>query len=226
MARPIMETIPIFPQYLWRFDIRDRLNWRDLKERSRAVRYNPEHKLQGYKSNIAGWQSNTELFMDGNGFEDLRSALIDCHIEIVEQVGLQGYWAINAMWCNVNYPHSQNSIHHHAHNPNEDCDNLISGVVWIDIPSENSGRLRMYNCRCLQELYGWFKDSRKIAEMAYYDIEPQEGIAYFFNAGKMHDVSENLSGENRISFSFNFEVVAPEKAKQHMLETGNKQWRK
>ena len=57
--------------------------------------------------------------------------------------------------------------------------------------------------------------------MAYVDIEPQEGICYFFNAGKMHDVAENLSGLNRVSISFNFEVIAPEVAEKYGLSIEN-----
>ena len=207
MARPVMETIPIFPQYLWKFDLRDKSDWKNIKQRCEAIRYDPTYKITEPKSNIVGWQSTPDLFEDGKGFESLRDSLIDCHIELIQSIGLDGYWAINAMWCNVNYPHSCNSLHHHSNNPNKGCENLISGVVWIDIPASNSGRLRLYNCRCQQEIYNWFGDKGKIADMAYVDIEPEEGIAYFFNAGKMHDVSENLSNQNRTSISFNFEVM-------------------
>jgi len=206
MDRPTMEMIPIFPQYLWRFNLRDRLDLKQLKKRANDIQYDPRFRSTGLKSNFAGWQSNAELFVEGNGFEELRDQLIQCHIEIVEQLNLHGYWSINSMWCNINYPHSQNTIHHHLDNPNVGCENLVSGVIWLDVPKQNSGQLRMYNCRCQQELYGWFKNSSKIAEMAYVDIEPQEGICYMFNAGKMHDVAENMSEQNRISISFNFEV--------------------
>ena len=207
----MVETIEIFPQHLWKFKLN--LDLEDLARRCNKARYNPQVKSK-VKSNIGGWQSYEEMFQEGHGFEDVRNALCRAHTELAEKVGITGYWALNSMWINVNFPHTKNQMHDHLANPNKGHHNLISGVLWVKtLP--NSGNLRLYNCYCQQEMYGFFKDVEHIKNSVYYDITPVDGTCYMFNASKQHEVTENLSGENRISISFNFEILDESEAKKH-----------
>jgi len=197
-----IETVEIFPQHLWKMKLN--LNLADLTKRCEKARYDPRIKPK-VKSNIGGWQSYEEMFQEGHGFEDVRN-----------EIGVVGYWALYAMWININFPHSMNSMHDHLSNPNEGHHNLISGVMWVKTPP-NSGHLRIYNCRCQQEMYEFFTDTDHVKNSTYYDIQPEDGICYMFNASKQHEVTENLSGENRISISFNFEILEEAEAKKHGL---------
>ena len=69
-------------------------------------------------------------------------------------------------------------------------------------------------------MYGFFKDVEHIKNSVYYDITPVDGTCYMFNASKQHEVTENFSGENRISISFNFEVLEEDEANKYGLTKG------
>ena len=209
-----IETIEIFPQQIWKTKLN--LNLADLTKRCEKARYDPRIKST-IKSNIGGWQSYEEMFQEGHGFEDVRTELCHAHLNLQKTVGINGYWALNAMWININFPHSQNCMHDHLANPNIGHHNLISGVIWVKTPP-NSGDLRMYNCRCQQEMWEFFEDSEHVKNSMYYDIQPEDGMCYMFNASKQHGVTENLSGENRISISFNFEILDGNEAKKYGLQ--------
>ena len=212
-----IETIEIFPQHIWKFKLN--LNLEDLARRCEKARYDPKIKSK-LKSNVGGWQSDEEMFQEGRGFEDVRNTLCQSQIELARKLGITGYWALNSMWININYPHSRNNMHDHLSNPNTGHHNLITGVLWVKTPP-NSGYLRLFNCRCQQEMYGFFKDTEYVKNSMYHDAIPEDGICYMFNASKQHEVTENLSGKNRISISFNFEILDEDEAGRLGLIEGN-----
>lgn len=70
----------------------------------------------------------------------------------------------------------------HTH---DDDDELLSCVYYIKVP-ENSGDLII------------IENNKKTI------IKPEEGVFVFFSPDTLHEVSENKSGQSRLSIAFNF----------------------
>ncbi len=83
-------------------------------------------------------------------------------------------------WFNFMPGGSVTSVHSH-----DDYDELMSGVYYVSVP-ENSGDLIIHN-----------GDERHI-------IQPQEGMFVFFAPDVVHEVSRNMSSEDRLSIAINF----------------------
>ena len=83
-------------------------------------------------------------------------------------------------WINDMPPGAVTTAHRH-----DDDDELLSGVYYVYVP-ENSGQLVLHR--------GEQKDV----------IQPEAGLFIFFAPDVVHEVTENLSDEHRISIGMNF----------------------
>ena len=83
-------------------------------------------------------------------------------------------------WFNFMPGGSVTSVHSH-----DDYDELMSAVYYVSVP-ENSGNLIIHE-----------GDKR-------YVIYPQEGMFVFFAPDVVHEVSRNMSSEDRLSIAINF----------------------
>jgi hypothetical protein len=85
-------------------------------------------------------------------------------------------------------PGAVTTVHSH-----DDYDELLSGVYYVSVP-QNSGNL------IIQQ------------QNRQYVITPQQGMFVFFAPDALHEVSENMSAEDRLSIGINFgkRKVAPE----------------
>jgi len=83
-------------------------------------------------------------------------------------------------WFNFMPPGSVTSAHSH-----DDYDELMSAVYYVAVP-QNSGKLIIY------------KDNKQ------HVITPQQGMYVFFAPDVVHEVSENMSSEDRLSIAINF----------------------
>ena len=72
------------------------------------------------------------------------------------------------------------SVHSH-----DDYDELISTVYYVSVP-ENSGNLIIHE-----------GEKRHV-------IEPKEGMFVFFAPDVVHEVSKNMSADDRLSIAINF----------------------
>jgi len=90
-------------------------------------------------------------------------------------------------WFNFMPPGSVTNPHRH-----DDYDELLSGVYYLDVP-ENSGHLIL-------------QDKTASGEFENIEVIPQEGLFVFFKPDVIHEVTENRSGENRLSIGMNFGV--------------------
>lgn len=148
-------------------------------------------------TNRGGWQSN---FIDdlpqvqplieqiNQRLEQLRN-----DIEFIDQAFLR----VESMWININHPYSYNSNHIH---PNS----YISGVYYVKVP-ENSGNLVL---RHPSNLISIFTPSDVIKQFnllnsSKWNIEPKDGDLVMFPSWIEHEVTQNISGEDRISIAFN-----------------------
>ena len=107
--------------------------------------------------------------------------------------------AETASWVNINPKGSRNYRHHHFTLNNR---HLFAGVYYVKVP-ENSGAIIFHDPRGnhlqasvdMQYLSG--------ASPPVYAIQPKAGECYYFPTWLEHEVSENLSEEDRISIAFN-----------------------
>ncbi len=101
------------------------------------------------------------------------------------------------LWVNVNGPNSFNQLHTH---PNS----LISGVYYVKTPGA-SGELILHDPRKQASVYQAPLTGRNFRNVHQYQVEPREGRLVLFPAWLEHGVGQNLSQEERVSFSFNID---------------------
>ena len=110
---------------------------------------------------------------------------------------------ISALWANINGKGDFNVSHIHAGSD-------ISGVLWIQIP-ENSGVIEFTS----PHMYNQFKE-RQIYKQKIIDdagihpawyLTPTEGNVIFFPSSLFHEVDPNNSERDRISVSFNLNII-------------------
>ena len=90
------------------------------------------------------------------------------------------------LWFNVMGSGDRTTLHRH-----DDDDELLSAVYYVKVP-ENSGNLILEK-----------KPMRTV-------VTPQESMFVFFPPNMPHEVSENLSDENRVSLGINIGPVHSE----------------
>ena len=83
-------------------------------------------------------------------------------------------------WINDMPPGAVTTAHRH-----DDDDELLSGVYYVSVP-ENSGQLVLHQ-----------REHKDV-------IQPEAGLFVFFAPDVVHEVTENLSDEHRISIGMNF----------------------
>jgi hypothetical protein len=83
-------------------------------------------------------------------------------------------------WFNYMPPGAVTTVHSH-----DDYDELLSGVYYVSVP-KNSGNLIIH------------QDNQQ------HVITPEEGMFVFFAPEAVHEVSENMSADDRLSIGINF----------------------
>ena len=86
-------------------------------------------------------------------------------------------------WFNFMPSGAVTSVHSH-----DDYDELMSAVYYVSVP-ENSGNLILHE-----------GDKRHV-------INPQEGMFVFFAPDVVHEVSKNMSSDDRLSIAINFGLM-------------------
>ena len=90
------------------------------------------------------------------------------------------------LWFNVMNPGDKTTMHKH-----DDDDELLSAVYYVKV-AENSGMLHL--------------EKSPINAL----VTPEEGMFVFFPPNMPHDVTENLSGQSRVSLGINIGPVNPD----------------
>jgi hypothetical protein len=88
-------------------------------------------------------------------------------------------------WFNNMPPGAITTAHSH-----DDYDELLSAAYYVAVP-KSSGNLIIHN------------DDKKV------EIKPEEGMFVFFGPDVVHEVTENLSGHDRLSIGINFGKKTP-----------------
>ena len=99
-------------------------------------------------------------------------------------------------WFNINGPKCYNTIH--THNTGTV---FLSGVYYVTVPKDPCGTIAFHDPR--GKAVGAAPDMQYFGHKNILQIIPEENILYYFPSWLEHEVTCNVSNENRISISFN-----------------------
>ena len=150
-------------------------------------------------SNRGGWQSN-QITIQKDRSELLKQIITNSVSKLPISEGV--YAAVEG-WKNINEPGNFNVKHNHPRSN-------LSGVLWIKAPKD-SGNIVFTSPHIFnryQELDS-YTDEFKLNSNCYmtYYFPPKEGRLLIFPSDLEHEVKENKSDEDRISYSFNITLV-------------------
>ena len=196
------KTVNLFPSSIHSLGINDFDDYKDqlVKE---IYQERDENPIGRKISNHGRWKSN-QININYCKSETLKEIIIRslCQLEPIFKnvsMNVQG-------WMNINGPGNFNVKHDHPRSN-------LSGVLWIKTP-KNSGNLvftspQLFNK--FEELYN-YRDEFKYDTKSYmtYYFTPTEGRILLFPSSLEHEVEENKSNEDRISYSFNIELINEE----------------
>ena len=180
-------------------------NFNDYKDQLIKETYQEkdENPIGRKISNYGGWQSN-QININHCKSETLKEIIIGS-LSRLEPISDYISMAVQG-WKNINGPGDFNVIHSHPKSH-------LSGVLWIKTP-ENSGNIVFESPEIFnryQELDSYSDESRLNSNnyMTYY-FTPKEGNILIFSSDLRHEVKENKSNEDRISYSFNIILINEE----------------
>ena len=148
------------------------------------------------RSNRGGWQSDTDLWNQKifNPLLEKATSIAQSIIADISQERPQ--MVIRSMWGNINPKGGMNFTHIHP-------SGWMSGVYYIQLPKDNDTIV--------------FEDPRPARMMdfqrsflskdEYFDCSVEVGDLLLFPSWLPHFVTPNTSNENRISISFNIELL-------------------
>ena len=153
-------------------------------------------------SNRGGWQAN-QITIQKDRSELLKEIITN---SVSKLPILEGVYAAVEGWKNINQPGNFNVKHNHPRSN-------LSGVLWIKTP-KNSGNLVFTSPNFFnryEELDSYTKEFKYNSNsyMTYY-FRPMEGRLLIFPSSLEHEVKENKSNEDRISYSFNIKLIHEE----------------
>jgi len=199
-----INTIPIFPSLLSHIKCQD---FDDIKTDLISWCYNYKNCNDSVQlSNIGGWQSINNFDWDKENFTKygkyISKNIGDSIGYFLSEEKCSKYF-ISGIWININGENDYNDLHDH---PGAD----LAGVLWVSCPA-NSGKFIFEN----PNMYGQnnilnFSKEEIKSSLNYYHtfhFEPRDGEILIFPSNIRHCVRPNKSNQDRISISFNINVV-------------------
>ena len=192
-------TVSIFPIPIHVIDINDFDDYKDqlVKE---IYQERDEDPIGRKISNYGGWQSNQVDIYESKS-ETLKKVIVDSLPQLKSLSNSVSM--IVAGWKNINGPGNFNFRHNHPRSN-------LSGVLWIKAPKD-SGNIEFESPQLFnryQELDS-YTDEFKLNSNCYmtYFFPPKEGRLLIWPSDLEHEVKENKSDEDRISYSFNISLL-------------------
>ena len=149
------------------------------------------------RSNRNGWQSDTLLWKE-NVFKPLLDEALNATRMIAKSLSNKEppQMVVRAMWGNINPKGGFNFTHVHP-------SGWLSGVYYIQLP-EGNNEIVFQDPRSARMMD--FQRSSLIKD-EYFSHYPKVGELLLFPSWLPHFVSPNTSDQNRISISFNVELI-------------------
>ena len=193
------DIINLFPSSVHLIDIE---NYDVVKDESLSFIYKEKENNSSsiFNTNVGGWQSDSYYHQWDNIIKKIVDKGVSKHSEFYLDYKKLEY---SALWFNINKKGNYNYSHQHPR-----CD--LSGVLWIKTPP-NCGitafeSLHSYiadnHLESLNEEYKY--DTKNYSE---YNFNPMEGRMIIFPSYLRHQVEPNESDDERISVSFNLDIV-------------------
>ena len=146
-------------------------------------------------TNFGGWHSNN-ISSNDDFFSEFILEIEKQANNFAKEIEINQSLKLSNLWININGYKDFNLRHTH---PN--C--LISGVFYVKVPDESS-RITFFHPSFHLMMREWRKTLKfNNYTSSIWDINPQKGRLLLFPSWLEHEVSANLSQENRISISFN-----------------------
>ena len=161
--------------------------------------YKLKERNVGYTvSNRGGWQSS-ELPGIPLAHEDLLYKINEALVEVHKQMGLKINTPsiITSHWYNINPPNSYNVKHLHPHS-------VFSGAMYLQVPDGDCGNIVFHRENIFKSyLPNYIVDKWNPMTSELVSYKPEKLMLIIFPSCIEHEVLENLTEQDRISFSFN-----------------------
>jgi uncharacterized protein (TIGR02466 family) len=158
---------------------------------------------KNYPAGYTSYSSIADLPFRSSGFDTLKK-WIDGHVKRYSQhleLDLQGgCLEMTTCWINIMGKHSHHSFHLHPLS-------TLSGTFYLQVP-KNSGAFKIEDPRL-----GFFmgspprKPGASPKNQRFMNIQPKAGTLLLFESWLKHEVPANLSEQDRISVSFNYDWI-------------------
>ena len=193
------DIINLFPSSVHLIDIE---NYDVVKDESLSFIYKEKENNSSsiFNTNVGGWQSDSYYHQWDNIIKKIVDKGVSKHSEFYLDYKKLEY---SALWFNINKKGNYNYSHQHPR-----CD--LSGVLWIKTPP-NCGRIKFESSHSyvadvhlssLNEKYKY--DTHNYTQFKFNTVE---GRMLIFPSYLRHSVEVNESDEDRISVSFNIDIV-------------------
>lgn len=156
---------------------------------------------KNYPGGYTSYSSLSKLHEISSTFESLKKT-IDAHVlkyaRSLEMDLTNSRIEMTNLWVNIVPKHTYHGLHLH---PNS----VISGTFYLQTP-KNSGAIKFEDPRltCFMGSIPRIADA-KPDNRRFISIDPKPGMILLFESWIRHEVMQNLSSEDRISVSFNYE---------------------
>ena len=155
------------------------------------------------KSNVHGWQS-PDLYADSNNLlNHIITDSLNDYFSKEEIFKPNLTIKLSSLWININPRGASNTMHSHP-----GCH--MSGVFWIKCPDQ-CGDIMFDNHQGYSDSACITNHSEIIQQRCNlyhtYSIMPEEGKILVFPSSLRHLVQPNASNEDRISASFNLDII-------------------
>lgn len=204
-----MATNSIFPTQVWQnrlSSINSRLKVELLEDCYLIKRSDKDGRLwseKNYKGGYTSYGSLSQVHKMTSSFETLARSI---DIEVRKYIKLLQYdirpseLMMTRMWINIMGPSCYHKMHIHPLS-------VVSGTYYLSVP-KNSSCIRFEDPRHPMMMASPPKQKKLRTEnQNFIDIKPKSGEVLLFESWLRHEVPENLTKEDRVSISFNYDWI-------------------
>lgn len=193
-----LEITALFPTFLFRKDHPNasELNAQLLRESNRMRERDPQGVTV---SNRGGWQSKDDI-NDYPEFASFVSFVEEAMAEVKAFLSVDDDFTfrVGTAWINFNGKGDFNSRHVHGNS-------FFSGVYYVKVP-ENAGQIKLFDPNPIRICFHVPYKETAAQNCFNHTFEPVEGRMFIFPGYVPHEVTANLSDEERCSIAFNVGV--------------------
>ena len=200
-----MTIYPLFPNIVHSIEIKD---FGKIQDELIDFVYNEENEnpIGQIYSNRGGWQSNPCYHESENILFSILNKEITSYFSNTDLFRENFKYGYSGLWLNINKGGDYNTWHCH---PSAD----LAGVIWIQVPTEgDSGRIKFMSPHEFTEYktFRMYNDKLGVENLlpdCGYAFKPVPGTILIFPAHLYHEVEMNQTRNDRISASFNINLL-------------------